>query len=275
MLTLCSGCGHSLWAEVKSAGAFRFLAHFDDDERSATYTEHVPGCPGCGTRLDRGMTGTGGRTGDPTRPVADGIGREGPEAEGRRPGTGVTGVTGVGELLAALAAHDGYTGEHSEAVAEHAVAVARRMGLPEEGVAEVEQVALLHDLGKIGVGDGILNKPGPLNEAERRIMEAHPATGGEIVASTMGLSHLAPAVRASHERWDGKGYPDGLSGEEIPVASRIVLACDAFHAMTGDRLYREALGVGVALGEVRKGAGAQFCPRTVEALVEMLGRESG
>ena len=282
MLTLCAGCGHRLWAEVKSAGAFRFLAHFDDDEGSATYTEHSPGCPGCGTRLDRGIAGTGGGTGEPARMVADRIGREGPESDGpesdgpesdgRRPAAR---TTGVGELLAALAAHDGYTCSHSEAVAEHAVAVARRMGLPEEGVAEVEQVALLHDLGKIGVGYGILNKPGPLDEAERRIMEAHPATGGEILASTVGLSHLAPAVRASHERWDGKGYPDGLSGEEIPVASRIVLACDAFHAMTSARLYREALTTGAALGEIRKGAGTQFCPRSVEALVATLGRSSG
>ena len=180
------------------------------------------------------------------------------------------------ELLAVLAAHDGHTGRHSEAVAEHAVAVARRMGLSEEGVAEVEQVALLHDVGKIGVGDGILNKPGPLDEAERRIMEAHPATGGEIVASTMGLSRLAPAVRASHERWDGKGYPNGLCGEEIPVASRIVLACDAYHAMTNGRPYREALTTEAALGEIRKGAGTQFCPRTVGALVAAtLGRSSG
>ena len=272
MLTLCSGCGHRLWAEVKSAGAFRFLAHFDDDEGSSTYAEHTPGCLGCGTRLDRGMTGTGGRTGDPALPVADGIGREGTEADGRPSAR----TTGVRELLAALAAHDGYTGEHSEAVAEHAVAVAHWMGLPQEGVAEVEQVALLHDLGKIGVGDRILNKPGPLDEAERRIMEAHPATGAEIVASTWGLSHLAPAVRASHERWDGKGYPDGLSGEEIPVASRIVLACDAFHAMTSDRPYREALTTEAALGEIRKGAGTQFCPRTVGALVAAtLGRDSG
>ena len=269
MLTLCTGCGHRLWSEVRSAGAFRFLAHLDDDEGSATYTEHTPGCPGCGARLDRGIAGTGGGTGEPARTVADRIGREGPESDGRRPAAR---TTGVGELLAALAAHDGYTGEHSKAVAEHAVAVARRMELPEEGVAEIEQVALLHDMGKIVVGDRILSKPGPLNEAERRIMEAHPAIGGEVVASTWGLSHLAPAVRASHERWDGKGYPDGLSGEEIPLASRIVLACDAFHAMTGGRSYRKALTTEAALGEIRKGGGTQFCPRTVGALAAALDR---
>jgi hypothetical protein len=198
------------------------------------------------------------------RMVADQIEREELEAERRRLEVR---ATGMGALLAALVARDGYTGAHSEAVVGHAVAVARRMGLPEEGVADVGQVALLHDIGKIGVGDAILNKPGPLNDAEWEIMRMHPAIGEEIIASTKGLSHLAPAIRADHERWDGGGYPDGLSGEEIPIASRIVLVCDAFHAITSDRPYRKALGVEAALGELRKNAGAQFCPRTVEAFV--------
>ncbi len=111
---------------------------------------------------------------------------------------------------------------------------------------------------------------GPLNDAEWKLMKMHPVIGEEIVASTKGLSHLAPAIRADHERWDGEGYPDGLSGEEIPIASRIVLVCDAFHAMTSDRPHRKALGVEAALGELRKNAGAQFCPRTVEAFVGMV-----
>jgi two-component system cell cycle response regulator len=201
------------------------------------------------------------------RLVADQIEREELEAERRRLEAR---ATGVGALLAALAARDGYTGDHSEAVVGHAAAVARRMGLPEGQVAYVEQVALLHDIGKIGVGDAVLNKPGPLNDAEWEVMKTHPAIGEEIVASTIGLSHLAPAIRADHERWDGKGYPDGLSGEEIPIASRIVLVCDAFHAMTSDRPYRRALGVQAALAELRKNAGTQFCPRTVEAFVGMV-----
>ncbi len=200
----------------------------------------------------------------PSFPCRDQIEREELEAERRRLEVK---ATGMGALLAALVARDGYTGAHSEAVVEHAVAVARRMGLSEEGVADVEQVALLHDIGKIGVGDAILNKPGPLNDAEWEIMRMHPAIGEEIVASTKGLAHLAPAIRADHERWDGEGYPDGLSGEEIPIASRIVLVCDAFHAMMSNRPYRKALRVEAALGELRKNAGAQFCPRTVEAFV--------
>ena len=206
------------------------------------------------------------------RLVADQIEREELEAERRRLEVR---ATGVGALLAALVARDGYTGDHSRAVVEQGAAVARRMGLSEEGVAEVEQVALLHDIGKIGVGDAILNKPGPLNEAEWEVMRMHPVIGEEIVASTEGLSHLAPAIRAEHERWDGKGYPDGLSGEDIPIASRIVLVCDAFHAMTSDRPYRRAVGGEAALGELRKNAGSQFCPRTVEAFVGVVGQGHG
>ena len=201
------------------------------------------------------------------RLVADQIEREEVEAERRQLEVR---ATGVGALLAALVARDGYTGAHSEAVVGHAVAVARHMGLSEEGAAEVEHIALLHDIGKIGVGDAILNKAGPLNEAEWEVMRMHPAIGEEIVASTEGLSHLAQAIRADHERWDGGGYPDGLSGEEIPIASRIVLVCDAFHAMTSDRPYRKALGVEAALMELEKNAGSQFCPRTVEAFVGMV-----
>jgi len=203
------------------------------------------------------------------RLVADQIEREEVEAERRRLEVR---ATGVGALLAALVARDGYTGAHSEAVVGHAVAVARHMGLSEEGVAEVEPVALLHDIGKIGVGDAILGKPGPLSDAEWEIMRMHPAIGEEIVASTEGLSHLAPAIRAEHERWDGGGYLDRLSGEEIPIASRIVLVCDAYHAMTSDRPYRRALGVEAALGELEKNAGTQFCPRTVEAFVGVVGQ---
>ncbi len=109
---------------------------------------------------------------------------------------------------------------------------------------------MLHDVGKLGIGDAILNKPQALNDAEWELMRMHTIIGEEIVASTKGLAHLAPFIRAEHERWDGKGYPDGLKGEEIPLASRIILVCDTFHAMTSDRPYRKALSVEAALEEM-------------------------
>lgn len=179
-------------------------------------------------------------------------------------------ATGVEALLAALEARDGYTGEHSEAVVDLALAVTRRLGLPEERIPDVEQAAMLHDIGKIGVPDAILNKPGPLDEREWSLMREHPAIGERIVSSIESLAHVAPVIRAEHERWDGKGYPDGLSGERIPLISRIVLACDSFHAMVSDRPYRRAMHVREALQEINRNIGTQFCPTVGAALVELI-----
>ena len=149
-----------------------------------------------------------------------------------------------------------------------AALVARRMGLPEDEAAEVRQVVLLRDVGRaVGVGGALPGKPGPLDEAEWELVGTLPAAGGQIVASAGDLAHLAPAVRAVHERWDGLGYPDGLSGEGIPVASRIALVCGAFRAMTSERPYRGAVGADAALRELEGNAGTRFCPRAVGALV--------
>ena len=179
-------------------------------------------------------------------------------------------ATGAGALLAALEARDGYTGEHSAAVVELSVAVARRLGLPEEKIADVEQAALLHDIGKIGVPDAVLNKPGPLDDGEWEMMREHPMIGERIVSSVEGLAHLAPVIRAEHERWDGEGYPDGLRGEEIPLTSRIVFACDAWHAMISDRPYREALDLRTAIAELKGNSGTQFCLVIVEVLLDAI-----
>jgi PAS domain S-box-containing protein/diguanylate cyclase (GGDEF)-like protein len=176
-------------------------------------------------------------------------------------------LTGVRALLAALDARDHYTGAHSEAVVALAVAVARRIGLPSDDVSAIEQVALLHDIGKIGIPDSILQKPGPLDRDEWQVMREHPVIGARIVASISSLTHLAPAVRAEHERWDGQGYPDGLAGDDIPIASRVILACDALHAMTSDRPYRAAMPLAAALDELRDHAGRQFDPAVVDALL--------
>ncbi|HZG64854.1 MAG TPA: HD domain-containing phosphohydrolase [Rubrobacteraceae bacterium] len=204
--------------------------------------------------------------------VADQLEREELEAENRRLEIK---ATEVNALLAALVARDVYTGDHSHAVVEYAEAVAWRMGLSKQEVAEVEQAAKLHDVGKIGIPDGLLEKPAALSEAEREEMRAHARIGEEIVTSTNGLAHLASIIRAVHEHWDGGGYPDRLSGEEIPLASRIISVCDAFHAMTSDRPYRQAMNIQAALDELNRNAGTQFCPFTVEVFLDIVGHSDG
>ncbi len=179
-------------------------------------------------------------------------------------------LAGVTALVAALEARDHYTAEHSRRVVDLAVAVARRLRLDETKVQEVEQVAVLHDIGKVAVPDTVLQKPGPLTDSEWELMRQHPGVGERIVASLQTLSHLAAPIRAEHERYDGGGYPDGLAGDRIPIASRITLACDAFHAMTSTRPYREAMSEGEARAELRANAGTQFDPDVVDALLEEL-----
>ena len=175
-------------------------------------------------------------------------------------------------LIAALNARENYTAEHSEAVLELALAVAAELGMDADDATAVGQVALLHDIGKVGVPDAILRKPGGLTAPEWDVMRQHPAIGARIVDAIGSLSHLAPAVRAEHERWDGSGYPDGLAGEDVPLPSRICLVCDAWHAMTSDRPYRRALTEAEARVELERHAGTQFCPTTVAALLRVLDR---
>ena len=176
----------------------------------------------------------------------------------------------VRSLAAALEARDGYTGEHSDAVHDLSIAVAQRLGLGSREVAEVEAVALLHDVGKIGIPDGILHKPGPLTDDEWKLMREHPVIGERILRPLPGLSNVATAVRHEHERWDGNGYPDGLAGEAIPLASRIVLACDAYNALVSDRPYRKALSEDRATTELRRCSGTQFDPLVIDALLDCL-----
>ena len=183
-----------------------------------------------------------------------------------------SGEAAIGALLSALAARDNYTGSHSLDVVELARKVAHQLKLPDAQTADVEQVALLHDLGKIGIPDAILQKPGKLDAAEWRAMTQHPAIGAQIIASVSSLSQLAPLVRAEHERMDGHGYPDGLCGDEIPLESRIVFACDAYHAMISDRPYRDAMHPDDATAELRANAGTQFDPDVTHALLRVLER---
>ena len=170
---------------------------------------------------------------------------------------------------------DEYTGHHTEDVVELSVQVATEMGVSEDVLRETEMGALLHDIGKIAVPDEIINKPGPLNDEEWAIMKTHTVEGERMLQQVGGLlSAVGVVVRASHERWDGGGYPDGLAGERIPVAARIVSACDAFNAMTTDRSYRRALPLEVAIAELEANAGTQFAPEVVAALVAVISRQA-
>ncbi len=188
-----------------------------------------------------------------------------------RPEVGATAeMASLRALLAAVNARDSYTAMHSREVVTLARGVARHLGLDAAQTSVVEHIALLHDLGKIAIPDAILRKPGPLTRHERTLMRQHPVVGAQILASMPELAHLAPAVRAEHERWDGQGYPDGLTGEEIPIASRIALVCDAYHAMTSTRPYRRAMSNAAARAEIGREAGAQFCPHASAALLELL-----
>jgi diguanylate cyclase (GGDEF)-like protein/putative nucleotidyltransferase with HDIG domain len=183
----------------------------------------------------------------------------------------------VAGLAVALLERDRYTGEHSESVVELAGAVGRGLGLAEDEVDRVRAGALLHDIGKVAIPDDILHKPGPLDEAQWKVMRDHPVIGERILRAIPGLGGIARIVRHEHERWDGGGYPDGISGESIPIGARIILACDAYHAMTSDRPYRAAMTHAEALAELQRNAGTQFDPAVVEALVGALygSRQAG
>ena len=167
-----------------------------------------------------------------------------------------------------IEADDEYTGQHTQDVVELTVAVADRLGVDEETRRAAEFGALLHDVGKVAIPNEIINKPGPLDDDEWAIMKTHTVEGQRMLERIGGmLARVGVVVRASHERFDGGGYPDGLAGEAIPLAARIVSACDAYNAMTTDRSYRKALSVDVAVAELRNNAGTQFDPDVVDALV--------
>jgi diguanylate cyclase (GGDEF)-like protein len=183
----------------------------------------------------------------------------------------------VTALASALLERDRYTGEHSHSVVEMAGRVGEALALNEDDVNRVRTAAVLHDIGKVAIPDEVLHKPGPLDDREWVLMRQHPVIGERILRAIPGLGGVARMVRHEHESWDGSGYPDGLSGEEIPIGSRIILACDAYHAMTSDRPYRAAMSHGDAVRELTANAGKQFDPNVVEVLVGYLYglRQSG
>ncbi len=169
----------------------------------------------------------------------------------------------------AIDARDPYTAQHSQRVTEISVRIAEVYGLPAREIDRVELAARVHDLGKIGISDAILNKPGQLEDHEWDLMKAHPAIGEQLLGPYRQFRHESFIVRHHHERWDGRGYPDGVSGNEIPIGSRIIAVADAYDAMTSDRPYRKALSQETAVDEIRKGALSQFDPQVVASFLHV------
>ena len=174
----------------------------------------------------------------------------------------------VAAIIGLVEARDGDTGDHCDRIGDLGATLAAAMGLSAGVVERVRRGAALHDVGKVGVPDGVLRKPGPLDGAEWEAMRRHPLIGAEILQRIEALRAFVPVVLYHHERWDGKGYPAGLSGEEIPLEARIVAVVDAYAAMTEDRPYREGLSYARVLEEIRKGAaGGQFDPTVAGAFL--------
>jgi putative nucleotidyltransferase with HDIG domain len=171
----------------------------------------------------------------------------------------------VRALSNAVEARDPYTGKHAERVAAYGIEIARALGLSRPDAPEMEFGFLLHDIGKIAVPDAILYKPGALTSEERQLMARHPTAGAEILDGIDFLQEALQVVQSHHERWDGTGYPDGLRGEEIPVAARVFAVADVFDALTTDRPYRPALPLAEARQMIVRASGTQFDPRVVTA----------
>jgi HD-GYP domain-containing protein (c-di-GMP phosphodiesterase class II) len=179
-------------------------------------------------------------------------------------------VQAVQTLAFQLREHHAPTADHSHRLATHARALAERLRLDALDATEVEIVAVLHDVGKLAVDPHILDWPGPLDEHQRDRVRHHTIEGEEMLSAIAGLEHLAPAVRATHEAWDGSGYPDGLRGDQIPLSARIVTVVDAYDAMTSERAYRQPLPRREVLRRLRGGAGVQFDPQVVGALLQII-----
>lgn len=180
-------------------------------------------------------------------------------------------------LLALLAEvierRDAYTGGHVQRVVSYSIAIGKQLNMRDAELDTLKMAAILHDIGKIGIEDRILNKPGKLTEEEENRMKEHVVIGSQILGSSPLLRDIVPGVRHHHERYDGTGYPDGLKGEQIPLEARIITVADTFDAMTTTRPYRTKLEAETALKELERFAGEQFCPEVVNAFQEALANE--
>ena len=176
-------------------------------------------------------------------------------------------------LSGAIDAKDTYTNGHSTRVAEYSREISRRAGFSEEVQDEIYMMGLLHDVGKIGIPDAIINKPAKLTDEEYSIIQKHPVTGAKILKNITEFPKLSTGARWHHERYDGKGYPDGIAGEEIPTEARIIAVADAYDALSSRRSYRDVLPQAKVREEVEKGKGTQFDPVFAEIMLSMIDED--
>ncbi|MDR3569275.1 MAG: response regulator [Syntrophobacteraceae bacterium] len=182
-------------------------------------------------------------------------------------------IASISSLVLALEARDQYTSGHSESVATLSVNIAREMNMDEGRIARAKMAGKLHDIGKIGIRDDILLKPGPLNDEEMTIIKLHPSIGADILSPIQSLADIIPAIRSHHERIDGKGYPEGLKGEQIPLLARMVAVADTYDALTSDRPYRKGFSKEDALAIIEKAKGTQLCPECVRIFLKALEKD--
>ena len=180
----------------------------------------------------------------------------------------------VHTLAKTIDAKDAYTNGHSERVAEYSREIAKRFGYDEDRQEEIYMMGLLHDVGKIGVPDTVINKPGKLTDEEYGMIKTHPVKGAEILATVSEMPGLVTGARWHHERYDGRGYPDGLSGEDIPEEARIIAVADAYDAMTSHRSYRDIIPQDHVKSEIEKGMGTQFDERFERIMLEMIAEDT-
>lgn len=180
----------------------------------------------------------------------------------------------VHTLADAIDAKDAYTKGHSGRVADYSKEIAKRFGYSTERQEEIYMMGLLHDVGKIGVPDAVINKPGRLTDEEYEIIKTHPTRGAKILQNIEEMPKLATGAHWHHERYDGKGYPDGLSGEDIPEEARIIAVADAYDAMTSNRSYRGVIPQDVVKEELIKGSGTQFDPRFAAIMLDIIAEDT-
>lgn len=180
----------------------------------------------------------------------------------------------VHTLAKTIDAKDAYTNGHSERVADYSREIAKRYGYDEDRQEEIYMMGLLHDVGKIGVPDTVINKPGKLTDEEYAMIKTHPAKGAEILATVSEMPGLVTGARWHHERYDGHGYPDGLKGEDIPEEARIIAVADAYDAMTSHRSYRDIMPQEKVMSEIENGIGRQFDERFARIMLDMIAEDT-